>query len=124
MTVKVPRVFDGSALVALFAGHRELNDMLEEANRDSGDATLILPATAIADAEAEINAGRNGWDAILLTRHVLPLALSEYAAIEIGTWPGRLSSRHVVHEAQAMRATVVTRQPGVYTGLDVPLLVV
>ncbi|HYN94278.1 MAG TPA: hypothetical protein VES42_10565 [Pilimelia sp.] len=52
------------------------------------------------------------------------MPLTEHAAIEIGGWPGTLAARHVVHEAAAVRGVVVTRSPGTYDGLRVPLLVV
>jgi hypothetical protein len=81
------RVLDRSAIVALFAGHRRLDEWIKAARR--GQA-----------------------------------ALSEHAAIEIGQWPGELSARQAVHEARALRAAVVTTEPGRYRGLPVTLNVI
>jgi hypothetical protein len=111
-----------SALVALFGGHPELSRLLDLA--EQGWVNLLLPTTAIADAERQLRAGSSGWEPILLTGGVRSLPLAEHTAIEIGSWPGSLAVRHAVHEADAMRAAVVTTEPGQYKGLKVPLLVV
>jgi hypothetical protein len=52
------------------------------------------------------------------------LALTEQAAIEIGPWPGSLSGKHSVHEANALKAVVVTREPGECAGRRIALVVV
>ncbi len=122
MTTHLPQVLDASALVALFRGRPAVMDLLDAAH--VGRTSLLFPTTCIADAEREVRAGTSGWEAILLTFGVRSLALSEHAAIEIGSWPGRLSARHAVHEAYALRSVVVTCDRTQYAGLRVPLRVV
>ena len=116
------RVLDRSAIVALFGGHRWLDELVKAARR--GQATLILPTTAMADAEAELAAGNSGWEGVLLSEGVRSLSLTEHTAIEIGQWPGELSTRQAVHEARALRTAVVTTEPGRHRGLPVTLNVI
>jgi hypothetical protein len=52
------------------------------------------------------------------------LPLTEHAAIDIGGWAGDLPARHAVHEAHAVRAIVVTRDPAAYAGHQVHLRLV
>jgi hypothetical protein len=117
-----PRVLDASAIVAMFQGHWRLEDLVKAAER--GQAALILPTTAIAEAEADVAAGTSGWEGVLLSEGVRSLSLTEHTAIEIGQWPGELSTRQAVHEARALRAAVVTAEPGRYRGLPVTLNVI
>jgi hypothetical protein len=118
---RLPRVLDASAIVDLFRGHEQLTRVLFRG--DQGEVNLLLATTAIADAETRLGAGASGWELILRIPCVQSLNLTEHAAIEIGSWPGQLSSRHVVHEALALRAVVLTTEPGAYKGLRVPLMV-
>lgn len=115
------RILDASALAALFAGHVGAVDLLEQA--DAGRVTVCLPTVCIAEAQRRLRA-ETGWDPIVLIPHVHSLPLGERAAIEIGMWPGGLGTRHAVHEARAIGATVVTTRPDDYRDLNVPLLVV
>ncbi|RKR92656.1 hypothetical protein BDK92_7132 [Micromonospora pisi] len=109
-------------MVAFFGAHPRLMALLDQA--DAGTVNLLLPTTAIADAQAKLGASMDAWHALLLSPGVLPLPLAQHAAIEIGGWAGELSVRHAVHEARAMRAAVVTCEPGLYRGMDVTLLAV
>jgi hypothetical protein len=120
--VRAPRVFDASAIVALFMGDETVTAIAGQAER--GWFEVLLPTAAIADAEAELRAGPGGWEPIFLTAGLRSLELTEHAAVEIGAWPGSLSARHAVHEAAAVRGVVVTTEPGGYKGLAVSLLVV
>lgn len=122
MRHRPPRILDASAIVALFESHPKLNELFDGA--EQGRLNLLLPTTAIADAERKLRAGPGGWEPVLLTGGVRSLPLAEHTAIEVGQWPGDLAVRHAAHEAEALRAAVVTRKPGAYEGLQVPLLVV
>ena len=117
-----PKVMDASAIVGLFRGNEALNGFLESAGQ--GHINLLLPTTAIADAESRLVAGAKAWDAIFMSPGVQPLELTAYAAIEIGPWPGALSIRHAAHEANASGAAVLTCNPAAYAGLRVSLIVV
>jgi len=122
MRPRPPRLLDASAIVALFTGDRSVQRLLDLA--EQGSIQLLMPTAAIADAEQELRAGFDGWEPILLTDGVRSLPLSEHTAIDIGQWPGSLAARHAAHEARALRAAVVTRDPGAYTGVQVDLRVI
>lgn len=117
-----PRILDTSAILALFEAHEPVMARLEAAQ--AGEMCLLLPTSAIAEAEARVCAGTDGWAAVLLSPGIASLPLTEHAAIEVGQWSGDLATRHAVHEAQAVRAAIMTRRPGVYEGHRVALVVV
>jgi hypothetical protein len=52
------------------------------------------------------------------------LPLTEHVAVTIGPWLGELGDRHVVYEARAMWANVVTAEPDRYKPHVVPLVVI
>ena len=69
MRRRTPRVLDASAMVALFAGDKQVTRFVTEAER--GAIHLLLPTTAIAEAENHVLAG-----------------------------PGRVAKAHTVHDAR------------------------
>src|SRR4051812_36002798 len=97
MTRHAPLVFDYSAMIDLFAGHRVLGQMLDAAER--GDLLLLFPTVSIAQAESEIHVGLRLWRPFLLTHGVRSIALPEHVAIEAGSWPAPILVGQVVHEA-------------------------
>jgi hypothetical protein len=115
-------IFDASAIVALFQGHPEAGDFLAQAER--GELPLTLPAVAIADANATIRGNFNTWEAVFLTPNVHAAELSEFTAIEIGTWPGGLQARQAMFEARETQGVVVTQNPDLYPPGAVALLVI
>jgi hypothetical protein len=117
-----PRVLDTSALIALHQGHAPVYGLLTRA--DAGQIMLAVPVSALAEANTTIQASTSEWEAVLLTAGLEVLTLAQHIAIEVGSWPGDLATRHVVHEAAALRAVVVTCRPSAYEGHKVPLLVV
>lgn len=117
-----PRIFDTSAIRALFDGHPPLFDMLTRA-QDS-DLTMILPAAAVAEANSKMRLSFDSWEPVLLTAGLTVTPLDSHIAIDVHEMVGDLSIRHVVYEARLMRGVVVTCHPGAYQGHTVPLLVV
>lgn len=115
-------ILDTSAILALFEAYPPV--LKRVADAEAGRLNLVMPAASIADAEAHVRAGTDGWEGVLLTRGLASLPLTEHAAIEVGQWPGDLATRHAVHEAQALGGLIVTRKPGVYEGHQVALVVV
>jgi hypothetical protein len=114
------RVFDASALVALFRGNGRAYRMLEAA--DAGRGQVLFPAAAIAEANSYLQASEGAWEPILLGR-VDCTSLTEHVAITIGPWSGDIASRHVVYEARAVWGEVLTAEPDKYKPYVVPLLV-
>jgi hypothetical protein len=132
VTPHPPRILDASALVTLFDGNPIMLDMLDEA--EAGNVVLLMPPLAMAQAETKLRAGLRLWEPLLLFRGVHSMDLTEHVAIEIGGMltprpggaavPTRPAVGHVVFEAEAVNAVVVTRAPQVYAGHDVDLIAV
>jgi hypothetical protein len=110
-------VLDTSALIASFQDQPDLEDLVADAG--AGRVRLYLPTVALSDAETELQAGTDGWAHLLYEEHITSVPLSETCALEVGSWPGTLAARHTAHEARALRAAVVTREPKLYDGLGV-----
>jgi hypothetical protein len=112
-------VLDTSALIASFYSEPFIERLIADA--DEGRVRLYLPTVAMADAEQHLQAGVDGWAHLLYCRHIEAMPLSETCAVEIGDWPGALAVRQTAYEARALRATVVTREPRLYSGFNVPI---
>ncbi|MFY1673672.1 hypothetical protein ACN27G_27560 [Plantactinospora sp. WMMB334] len=121
MSQRILRVLDASALIAFFQAHPKMTDLLDDA--ESGRLGLIVPVAAMAVAQAEIDHTSDGWSALLLCPGVDTIGMGQQCAIDVGAWPGDLSTRHTVYEAHALNAVIVTRDPGLYKGYEVRLLV-
>ena len=107
-----PRVFDHTALLALFKGREDAFAMWEDADR--GETPLIMPAVALAEANALIGASHDSWTALLYPADVNVAPLDSSQAIDIGLRSGSLTVRHVVYEARAIEGVIVTGAPWQY----------
>ena len=84
----------------------------------------MFPASAIAEANASLQASYNAWSALLWTESVNVAPLDTSAAIESGLQHSHnLVTSHVVHEARSVHGVVLTAEPDRYAGATVPLLV-
>ncbi|AEV86857.1 hypothetical protein ACWT_5839 [Actinoplanes sp. SE50] len=124
-----PRVLDASALIAMFGGHPDLMEMLDDAER--GNVFLLLPTVAVAEAEAALNVGLALWTPFLMSRGVTTLDLTMHTAVEAarladpqlpGAVAGPLMAGQVAFEAQALNAVVVTQMPSMYAGYEVAIM--
>src|SRR4051812_47191800 len=100
-----PRILDTSALLALHKGHPQLFYLLTRV--ELGEATVVIPATVLAEANTSMQSPESEWEAILLVAGITVTPLSQHIAVEVGTWLGDLATRHTVHEARAVRGVVV-----------------
>ncbi|MFY1686577.1 hypothetical protein [Plantactinospora sp. WMMB782] len=114
-------MLDASALVAFFQAHPKMLDLLDDA--ECGRLGLIVPVAALSAAQAEIDHTVDEWTALLLCPGVDTAEMGQQCAMDVGTWPGDLSTRHTVYEAHTLNAVIVTRDPGLYKGYEVRLLV-
>ena len=110
--MKEPRVFDHTALIALFDGNDLAFQLWQDADR--GATNLVLPATAVAEANHVIGGDSNAWQAVLFPRNVVVTPLDGSTAIGTGQLAGSLVVRQVIREAQQIRGAVVTRAPWQY----------
>jgi hypothetical protein len=109
-------VFDPTALVLLFAAHSPTVEVYEKATR------VAFPAAAIGEANVQIQANEDGWEAVLLAPNVDVLDLTASAALAASTGP-TLGMGHAICEAERLRGIVVTgRAVNVYDRLKIPVL--
>ena len=120
--VTPPSVFDHTALVALFNGHRQAFALWELA--DQGEAPLVMPAVAVAEANHLIGADHNAWTALLYPVDVTLAPLDSSQAIDVGPRSGSLVARHVAYEAHATAGIIVTCAPWQYAPGDGPVRVI
>jgi hypothetical protein len=114
-----PRVFDHTAIIALFQSNDDAFGFWQMADREQ--LTLIMPAVAVAEANNVIGGNSNTWRALLDPGRVVVTPLDESTAIDTGPHAGALVVRHVVHEARETGGAVVTRAPWQYPAGDVPV---
>lgn len=128
-----PRVVDASALVELPQGHPEPMRLLAIAH--AGGFSVLLPATAVAEAQAALKLPAALWDHIFKRPGVVVLSLTGYNAVAVGVLAsprlehhpmqpvltGPLMVGHVLREAVETNAVVFTRIPELYGGHDIPV---
>lgn len=120
--MKLPIVFDASALVALFNAEAIAYDYWSRA--DIGEETVVFPAVAVADANVVLGASYDDWSHLLWAEGVSVAPLDGSSAVETGRRTCvSLSIAHAVQEAKAVGGAVLTSWPHAYGGAVVPVLV-
>ena len=114
------RVFDHTAITALFRGNDAAFRVWQDADND--ELTLILPAVAVAGANNLIGGNGDTWRAILHPGRVIVTPLDESMAIDLGTTVGSLVVRQVIREASQTRGDIVTDAPWQYPADAPPIL--
>jgi hypothetical protein len=113
------RVFDHTAIVALFQGDEHAFRLWELADADQ--LTLVMPALAVAEANHFLGGTSDTWRAILDPGRVVVTPLDESTAIETGRAVGSVVIRQVVREASQVQGEIVTRAPWQYPPDTSPL---
>ncbi len=108
-------MFDASALIALFGGHERVSALWFDA--EAVGVAVLLPATAIGEANRTLQATDNAWSAVLLGPNVYALDLSPTSALGASRHHGDLATAHAAYEAVATDATIVTGRPEAYDPL-------
>jgi hypothetical protein len=117
-----PRVFDHTAIIALFDGNNPAFGLWQQADQD--ELTIIMPAAAVAEANNVLGGTGNTWHAILDPIRVVVTPLDQSTAIDTGLGAGTLAVRHVIHEAKHTRGAIVTRSPWQYPTDGPPVRVI
>ncbi|WP_308120962.1 hypothetical protein [Paractinoplanes bogorensis] len=124
-------MLDASAVVELLQGHPMMMTMLADAL--AGWINMLLPASAIAEAQAAVRLPASTWDHILRLHGTVVLDLTGRNALEVGIFAsprlehhpvqplltGPLMAGHVLQEAVETKAVIFTRIPELYGGHDV-----
>lgn len=116
-----PVVYDDTAMVALFHDESQAFPLWRRAER--GQRLLIFPVVAMAEATANLSATESDWRVFLDVANVHDAELTASVAIIIGSQPGTLATRQVIHEARAFQAPILTGDPHRYSGTGVPVIV-
>jgi hypothetical protein len=124
--VSQPLIFDQTAIIALFRSHPGVYHYWTLA--DAGEARIVLPAAAVAEANRMLRAPWNAWEAVLFPNPDAPGAvavapLDEHTAVEAGQH-GDVATGHVTYEARQIHGVVVTQAGGAYQESAVSLLVI
>lgn len=117
-----PRVFDHTAIIALFGGNELAYGLWLQADQD--ELTVIMPAAAVAEANNTIGGNSDAWRAVLDPGRVVVTPLDQSTAIDTGRRVGSLAVRQVVHEARHTRGAIVTRVPWQYPADGTPVRVI
>jgi hypothetical protein len=115
------RVFDHTAIIALFRGNERAFQLWQLA--DSDQLTLIMPAVAVAEANYVIGATSSAWRPILDPGRVIVTPLDESTAIDTGPASGTLVVRQVVWEARQVQGEIMTQAPWQYPETAPPIWV-
>jgi hypothetical protein len=112
-------------MISLFLGDQRAYRMVEALSDEripaEAKAPVVFPVTAITIANAIIKGTENVWLGVIY-HGVTVTDLTLDMAVEIGTWPGELDTRHAVHEAQTTGGYIVTCEPDRYRHWVVPLI--
>lgn len=104
------RVFDHTAITALFRGNTHAFEIWQDADND--ELTLILPAIAVAEANTLIGGNSDTWRAILHPGRVIVTPLDESTAIDLGTTVAASSSGMSSAKPARPRATSSPKHRG------------
>ncbi|SDS96947.1 hypothetical protein [Actinoplanes derwentensis] len=128
-----PRILDASALLDVFAGNREIMQMLDDVDEDQ--LAAVVPTLALAEAQAALASSRSHWEWIMGLRSLRSLPVTDDVAFAIGDIAapriryhpvhtaliGPLMIAQVLYEAKLMNAVIMTRVPEAYGGHEVSI---
>lgn len=115
-----PLIYDATALLALFRGNQRAYLFWEEA--DAGDAMIVFPAAAVAEANRWLQATWDAWSTLIWPERVDVAPLDTSAALDLAAFAGDPASAHVIREARHLDGTVLSARPQDYTGWSIPVL--